>query len=191
MSTKFEQTPASPPQSNEGEAARASREALAAAMRGWKPFKIISKNDGQEIGRGSILFCPGCGGQGETECQDCGAPLEPPVGKLRPDGAFARKMIVAHARQSLMQAGHEEAERLRRDGLAVTPENLKASLMVAVVDARPRSLLVPWITDDGIIEKLIAVVVRDFCDSAIAAMKRAPRRRFWRGEAGRGGDGRS
>ena len=82
--------------------------------------------------------------------------------ELRPEGAFARKMIIAHARQSLMQSSHEEAERLRRDGLAVTPENLKASLMIAVVDARPRSLLAPWISDDRIVEKLIAVVVRDF-----------------------------
>ncbi len=148
--------------SAEGEAARASREALAAAYRGWKPYKIVCLDTGQEIGCGSILFCVGCGGRGETECGDCGAPLEAPVVALRPEGAFGRKMLIAHARQSLMQEAHAVAERRRRLGLVMTPENLKDELGFAVVDARPRSRLLPGISDSRIVEKLIAVTVRDF-----------------------------
>ena len=58
-----------PTQSDESEAARLSREALAAAMRGWKPFRIVSKDTGQEIGHWldrflSRLWRPGRGGIG-------------------------------------------------------------------------------------------------------------------------------
>lgn len=55
--------------------ARASRETLAAAMRDWKPFLILDRRTGEIIGRGSIKFCPGCGGRGETVCEDCGGEL--------------------------------------------------------------------------------------------------------------------
>jgi hypothetical protein len=84
------------------------------------------------------------------------------AGQSDPD--FARKMILANALGSLMQAAHECGEQLRRDGVALTRENLKSALVMAVGTVRPRSMLCGWVTDDRVIEQLIGAAVANFFD---------------------------
>jgi hypothetical protein len=84
---------------------------------------------------------------------------EPACGHWRD---FDRQYTLAHARGLLRQAAQQGAECPRSDGLGVTRENLDTALIMAVADARPRSLLVPWFMVDETITEMIGVVVGDF-----------------------------
>jgi hypothetical protein len=84
-----------------------------------------------------------------------------------PDRVLERRMLRAHLLHNLIQAAHDGAEELRRDGCAVTPENLKSALMFAVVYARPRSELRPWDLGDAEVEKMIAVAVNEYFGGAL------------------------
>jgi len=79
-----------------------------------------------------------------------------------PDLDFERQVLLANLLNNLVQAAHDAAEELRRDGIAVGAENLKSALMFAIVNARPRSSIVPWHLPDSIVEKTIYVAINYF-----------------------------
>jgi len=98
-------------------------------------------------------------------CRDEASRAADAVGRaLRwpPDRDFERRILLARLLSNLVQAAHDGAEDLRRDELTVTPENLKSALIFAVVNARPRSSLVPWNLPDSIVEKTIPVAIEYF-----------------------------
>jgi hypothetical protein len=79
-----------------------------------------------------------------------------------PDLEFERRVLLGHLLHNLVQAAHDAAEEFRRDGIAVTHENLRSAVMIAVVNARPRSTVVPWNLPDSVVEKTIPVAVEYF-----------------------------
>jgi hypothetical protein len=79
-----------------------------------------------------------------------------------PDREFERQMVLARFRWNLLQAAHECAEQLRRDGLGITTENLQGKLTLAVANVRPRSALIPWFVENAAAVRMIDVVVSDF-----------------------------
>jgi hypothetical protein len=76
--------------------------------------------------------------------------------------SFDRRMILARLRWNLTQNAHDIAERLRRDGLQINPENLRTELSFAIANAQPRSAIVPWHLPDAIVEKAIEFITREF-----------------------------
>src|ERR1700722_18336932 len=53
--------------------------------------------------------------------------------------SFDRRMVLARLRWNLTQNAHDIAERLRRDGLQISRENIRTELLLAVANAQPRS----------------------------------------------------
>jgi hypothetical protein len=78
------------------------------------------------------------------------------------DPVFERRMLLAHLRALLFQQAHDSAEDLRREKIDVTPADLRAALMLAVVYAKPKSELVPWHLDNSVVENMIEVVLDDY-----------------------------
>lgn len=89
---------------------------------------------------------------------------KPHEGQSDPD--FDRQMVLANALGSSMQAAHECGGRFKRDGVAVTSENVRSALTLAVGTVRPRSMLGGWVTDDHVIEQLIDAAIANFFDGA-------------------------
>jgi len=74
------------------------------------------------------------------------------------DADFDRRMILARLRWNLLQEAHRVAQKLRRGGAAVTPENIRDELVFAAGRAQPRSMIVPWNLTDVVVEKTIEML---------------------------------
>ncbi|HUY28172.1 MAG TPA: hypothetical protein VMV27_12200 [Candidatus Binataceae bacterium] len=68
-----------------------------------------------------------------------------------PDHDFERKMLLAHLRANLDREALRCVAELRRDALPVNPANVEFRLSQRIVNARPRSAIVPWHLPDEIV----------------------------------------
>jgi hypothetical protein len=101
--------------------------------------------------------------QAEVERHDAAVFAE--LDRLRDSG----QLLLARLRWLLTNEARSVAKRLRRDGIAVTAENIATGLMLVVGTAQPRSRFVPWHLDDVTVEKMIAVVANDLAATLKAA----------------------
>jgi hypothetical protein len=68
-----------------------------------------------------------------------------------PDRDFERQMLLAHLRANLEREALRCIAELRRDALPVNPANVEFRLLQRIVNARPRSAIVPWNLPDVVV----------------------------------------
>jgi len=76
------------------------------------------------------------------------------------DSKFDHQYRLAHARGRLLQAAHDRAEEMRRDGVEITRDNLELRMMMTIASRGGEVILVNPI--DVPIEDRVAIAVRDF-----------------------------
>jgi hypothetical protein len=95
----------------------------------------------------------------------------PPIsaGDLRalpgePDRVFERRMIIARTRWNLLNEARRLASQMRREGMAITSQKLASALILAISSAKPRSALVSWFLDDGVVEQIVTIVAANVAE---------------------------
>jgi hypothetical protein len=81
-----------------------------------------------------------------------------------PDLDLERRMIIAHTRWNLLNEARQLAIQMRREGTAVTPQNLASALILAISNARPRSAIVSWFLDNEVVDRLVTIVAADVAE---------------------------
>ena len=89
------------------------------------------------------------------------------------DRDFDRLMFLGRLRWNLLRESPTAAEKLRREGIDVTPDTLRDKLLFQVANARPRSAIAPWFIPDEIILAMIPLVVREFLSEDLEAPREA------------------
>jgi hypothetical protein len=79
-----------------------------------------------------------------------------------PDLEFTRQFALAHTRGRLLQAAHDCAEHLRRDGVVPSRDNLALAMMMAVTRVRHECELILRNLTNLSIETRIDIAVRDY-----------------------------
>lgn len=62
------------------------------------------------------------------------------------------------------EGGSAACNQNRREGTAVTPQNLASTLILAIGSAKPRSKFVSWFLDDDAVEQLVTIVAVDVAE---------------------------
>jgi hypothetical protein len=102
---------------------------------GPKLFKHLIAPDDDARSR---LFRAGLGLRGQRSRREASALADHAERGVRGpyDHVFGRRFVLAHVRNRLLQAAHDQAESLRRDGVAVTRENLAMAMMMIITRTR-------------------------------------------------------
>jgi hypothetical protein len=132
---------------------------------GPKLFEHLTAPDADARSR---LFRAGLGLRGQRSRREASALADHAERGVRGpyDRVFGRRFVCAHARNRILQAAHDQAETQRPEGVAVTRDNLRLTMMMLVGRAKWTELVLRNPPIGCSVETMIEVATTDYFSCA-------------------------